>query len=146
MSRQTVNTWDHEGLAQAARTSDDPVEYDAAKAWHWRMENRPPDRGKASDIKELERREKEAKVKVAELEAAEREGLLIPVEVMDEIVTDAFARVRAKIVSFKGGLAPRLVGLDSAREAKAVLGPAFDELIEECRATVEEEDEVDDAA
>lgn len=147
VSRQTVNTWDHEGLAEAARESDNPVTYDAARAWHWRMENRPPDRGKASDIKELERREKEAKVRVAELEAARLEGELMPVGIMDEQVSDAFARLRAKMIAFKGALAPRMVGLDSAREAKAVLDDAFDELIEECRiAASGDEDEVEDAA
>lgn len=145
VSRQTVNTWDHEGLAEAARESDNPVTYDAARAWHWRMENRPPDRGKAADIKELERREKEAKVKVAEIEAAEREGLVIPTAVMDELVTDAFARLRAKMIAAKGALAPRLVGLDSAREVKAVLGPAIDELIEELRAVAGEDDPDEEA-
>ena len=147
VSRQTVNTWDHEGLAAAARTSDDPVEYDPSKAWHWRMENRPPNTGPSQSMKELDLREKAAKVKVAELDAAEREGELIPVVVMDDRVSEAFARIRAKAIAFKGALAPRLVGLDDARDAKAVLDTAFDELIEELRIVTDEfEEEADDAA
>lgn len=147
VSRRTIATWDREGLADAARTSDRPVTYDLTRAWRWRFDNKPPESG-PSDKKELALRELAAKVKVAELEAAQMEGELIPLGVLDETLTDVFGRLRAKIIAFKGALAPRLTGLDTPREVKGVLDVAFDELIDEMRQVTDElgEDGIGDEA
>ena len=136
VDRRTVATWDREGLAGAARIGDKPVRYDEAKAWRWRYDNKPPDTA-PSDKKNLDLREKAARVRIAELELAAVEGRLVPVEMVDETFADVFGRLRSKIIAYKGGLAPRLVGHDSPREVKAVLDVAFDELIEELQVVTD---------
>lgn len=129
VSRITVQAWDKEGLAVAARVSEKPVAYDGVKAWEWRWANKLP-QAPASQ-KEAKARKLAAEAAIKELELAERRGELIHVDVFRKLVGEVFGRVRAKLVALKGSLPPRLTGLESPRDAQAVLGPGIDEAIAE---------------
>lgn len=92
-------------------------------------------RGRTSELSEekllsarLERRKKE-------LEFATAEGSLITLEAHERALEEAFLLVRSNIRNLPGAVAPRLVGLDDARDIQRVLVPAVDDAL---RAIVSE--------
>jgi len=140
VTRRTIADWDKEGLAEAGRVSDRPVEYDELFSLRWAWANKRA--GGSPAQKDAKNRKLLAEAEMKEHELATMKGTLA---VMDEVVdvwTDVLSRVRARIIAFKGSLAPRLVGLDDPREVKAVLDPAMNELIEELREIAAEIEEV----
>lgn len=70
-----------------------------------------------------------------ELEYAEQEGSLITVESHRAAMAEAFDMVRSNIRNLPGSIAPRLVGLDDARDVQQILSPAVDDAL---RAIVRE--------
>lgn len=148
-SRQVRNLVE-KGMPRDATGQGDPV-YRWADIQPWYLAFKQ-DQARAevapNDIRALELREKAAKVRIAEMEAAEKEGSLLPVAVVERVWADVMERLRSRIVAHKGGLAPRMTGLPTPQDALEVLDPAFTELLAELRASVDDwdDDEVDDAA
>lgn len=70
----------------------------------------------------IERRRKE-------LEFAQEEGALVTVESHRAAMAEAFALVRSNIRNLPGSVAPRLVGLDDARDVQQILSPAVDDAL-----------------
>src|SRR5687767_8054175 len=60
-----------------------------------------------------------ADARLAEMAAAEREGLLLPVDRFREILEAIVGELRARIKAFPGKYAPRLVGLKTIGDAQA---------------------------
>lgn len=135
VDRRTIATWDKEGLKEYARTSDRPVTYDPVRAWRWRWEHKRP---RITTEKEAKVRKLEAEAAKKELELAERAGLLVLISDVRRTWSTVLGRLRSKLVAYEGALAPRLAGLESPREVKAVLSPAIQELLDELRATADE--------
>lgn len=64
-----------------------------------------------------------------ELEYAQQEGSLITVESHKEAMAEALDLVRSNIRNLPGAIAPRLVGVDDARDVQAILAPAVDDAL-----------------
>lgn len=64
-----------------------------------------------------------------ELEFAEQEGSLVTVEAHRAALAEALDLVRSNIRNLPGAIAPRLVGLDDARDVQLVLMPAVDDAL-----------------
>lgn len=64
-----------------------------------------------------------------ELEFAEQEGSLITVESHRAALAEAFDLVRSNIRNLPGSIAPRLVGIDDARDVQQILAPAVDDAL-----------------
>jgi phage terminase Nu1 subunit (DNA packaging protein) len=86
-------------------------------------------RGRTSELSQekllvarLERRKKE-------LEFAAAEGSVILVKDHEKAMSEAFLLVRSNIRNLPGSVAPRLVGLDDARDIQSVLVPAVDDAL-----------------
>lgn len=135
VSRRTVSIWDGEGLRDEAVVSESPLTYDALLAWRWRWDTKRKAKATLTDAK---LRDLEAKADMRELELAKMRGELVAVEAVRKTWTSVLSRLRARIIAFKGSLAPRLVALDTPREVKAVLDVSFDELIEELQGTADD--------
>jgi len=136
VSARTIRRWDEEGLSAARVADADTLTYDVAAAIAWRIEQVA-----AEDDDELRReriRLTAAQADRAEVELQTTAGELVYAVTVEAQVGDLLARLRAKIIAYKGGLAPRLTRLPDARAVKVVLDPAFDELIEVLRTTADE--------
>lgn len=77
-----------------------------------------------TDRDEADARRARAQARLAELELEEREGSLIPLAVHKRVTSEAFAQVRANMLSLPGSVATQL-GIPP-REAVAILRPAVD--------------------
>ena len=64
-----------------------------------------------------------------ELEYAQQEGSLVTVESHRAAMAEAFDLVRSNIRNLPGAIAPRLVGLDDARDVQQILAPAVDDAL-----------------
>lgn len=71
----------------------------------------------------------------AAMENAARRRELLPVEEVNEAVTSAFARVRARLLAIPSKAAPRVHALGTAAEAQAVLTELVHEALEELADT-----------
>lgn len=84
-----------------------------------------------TDAKGSRNRREAAEAELAELKVARERGSLIPFDVHDRLLEDAFARVRARLI----GLPPRLgamgVGHKTPRAAQAALEPVIAEVMGE---------------
>lgn len=105
-----------------------------------------------SDLDRIKERKLEAEAAAKELELAERRGQLMRAAAARHTWAAVLTRLRSKVISFMGALAPQMVGLENPREAKAILDRAMNELLAELRETAdeleddEEEDEESEAA
>jgi len=91
--------------------------------------------GRKSDLSEEKLLTARIERKRRELEFATQEGSLITVESHKAAMAEAFDMVRSNIRNLPGSIAPRLVGLDDARDVQAILSPAVDDAL---RAIVRE--------
>jgi phage terminase Nu1 subunit (DNA packaging protein) len=82
------------------------------------------------DIDEAKRRKTAAEAALAELELAKQRGELVPLQAIAEIVGDAFANVRARLLSLPSALAPQVVHMTAA-ESRAILESAIDDVLGE---------------
>jgi len=91
------------------------------------------DEGKPKSIDEAERRKATADAELAELKLATARGQTALIAEMEKAVNADYAKVRAKLVAFPGRVAPLLLGLKTAAEAKIKLTTYVNEVIEEIR-------------
>ena len=84
-----------------------------------------------TNAKDSRDRKEAAEAELAELKVQRERGALIPIDVHERLMEDAFARVRARLL----GLPPRLgamgVGHKTPREAQAALEPVISEVMGE---------------
>jgi phage terminase Nu1 subunit (DNA packaging protein) len=64
-----------------------------------------------------------------ELQFAQQEGSLVTVESHRAAMAEVFDLVRSNIRNLPGAIAPRLVGLDDARDVQQLLAPAVDDTL-----------------
>lgn len=84
------------------------------------------------DYERARARYETARARLAEIGVAREEGRLIPVEVVEEIYGDRLMDVlRTGILNLPGRWGAQLVGLDSPREAEAILKRIARELLQE---------------
>lgn len=133
VTRRTVAEWDEKGLRDAAVVSEKPLRYDALQAWKWRWQN-----DKQSPLTAMKARKLEVEAQQKELDLAVARGELVSVESMGKVLDDVFGLVRSRLISFKGMLPPRVVGMDTPRDAAAVIAPEIDALLAEIRAAGKE--------
>lgn len=91
--------------------------------------------GRKSDLSEEKLLTARIERKRRELDYAEQEGSLISLESHKAAMAEAFDMVRSNIRNLPGAIAPRLVGLDDARDVQQILSPAVDDAL---RAIVRE--------
>jgi hypothetical protein len=86
-------------------------------------------RGRTSELNQEKLLTARIERKRRELEYAEAEGSLITVESHRAALAEAFDLVRSNIRNLPGAIAPRLVGLDDARDVQAILIPSVDDAL-----------------
>lgn len=115
---------------------------------HEALKRRVPElEAQRGGLKEAQAAERWAKARMAELQLAQMEGRLVPVQVLEEVVGEAADRIRAGLQAAIGRLAPQVVGIESPREAVVILRPAIAEIIQDLATVVDDlaELEPDDA-
>lgn len=86
------------------------------------------------DFEEARTRKVSAEAELAELELARERGRMVTVDDCADRLARILERVRARLVAVPGKLAPRLVGLGTAMEARGVLEEAVGETLAELSA------------
>jgi len=122
-----------DGLPRDRKGPGHPT-YPWPEANHWYIEYRERlavQKLQPNSWEDARARRETAMARLAELEVAEKEGQLIPMDVLRETLGDVVDRVRAKLIRIPGAWAPQLTGLDSPREVVKVLHSAVGEAIEE---------------
>lgn len=84
-----------------------------------------------ADFEKAKARKMAAEAELAEMELARARGELVTVADAGERLAKILERVRSRLVAFPGKLAPRLVGVDTAMEARGVLEGAVAEVLTE---------------
>lgn len=84
-----------------------------------------------ADFEEARARKMSAEAELAELDLAQKRGQLIPLEQHGQRLARILERVRARLVAIPGTVAPRLLSLETAVEAQAVVAGAVAEALEE---------------
>jgi phage terminase Nu1 subunit (DNA packaging protein) len=90
-------------------------------------------RGRApsgSGLSEARTRKENARARLAELEAAEKEGLLLPTSIVQEVLGSALDRLRQRILTIPGTWPPRLAPLEDSRAVQKELKELTDELLQ----------------
>ena len=70
-----------------------------------------------------------AQARLAEMDADEREGQLLPLESFRQILGQIVGELRARITAFPGKYAPRSVGLKSIAQAQLLLEEVSNEFL-----------------
>lgn len=142
VSPKTVQQWDAEGLAEAARLGMDgrSARYDPRRALAWRDEREEELRRKQSQVSALD----QAKLEQAQLEVRRRQIEVARAEgqVIDKVDSDAIVS-RLVEVFLTAALAlpawgPRITGLVSAAEGTEAMKAISEDLISEVRSFAEE--------
>jgi phage terminase Nu1 subunit (DNA packaging protein) len=143
ISLPTVDSWRRRGLrdvgsAKAPRfLLRDVVEFEKTRS----RESAEREDG-AIDLDLLRRRRALADTELAELALEEAKGRVVATDLVEELLADVFARVRAKLLAFPSRYAARIAKLKSAPKVKGVLREATREVLTE----LAEDDAEDDAA
>ena len=143
VSTKTVQQWDRAGLRDAARlkSSGRNAKYDVPAALRWWRDlevQKALEPYSSTDLEDERRRLVAAQATRAELDLAREQGELIPVADAKRAWGFVLTRIRARIVAMQGSLPPTLVGMDTPREASAVVSQACRELLDEIRAVADE--------
>lgn len=86
------------------------------------------------DLKEAQTRKMAAEAELAEMELATARGAMVAVTDVAGRLAKILERVRSRFVAVPGKLAPRLVGVETAMEARGVLEEAVGEILTELSA------------
>jgi hypothetical protein len=76
-----------------------------------------------------------AQARLAEMDADEREGQLLPLDSFRQILGQIVTELRARITAFPGKYAPRTVGLKSIAQAQLLLEEVSNEFLTALRTT-----------
>ena len=150
VDRRTVTNWLNEEPPCPSHMKGRKRQFDTSKVAAWR-ESKAETRGEESagrrppaDYEDAKARKLSAEAKLAELELAQKESELIPMDVHESRLATICDRLRAKLLNLPGKAAPHLVGRRSVQEALLVLEPAVAEAMQ---ALVDTADEIEaDAA
>lgn len=86
-------------------------------------------------------RKLEAEARRAELQLAELERQLIPIELLEELVAELLDRLQSVVLNIPGAWSPHLLKMPNRRAATVKLRPLMAELIESLRATADDFDD-----
>lgn len=87
--------------------------------------------GKAESFEKARARKTSAQAQLAELQVAERRGLLVPIDVVSATLSLVCERIRQQLLGIPDRWALQLVGVDEEEAARAVLDLAVSETLEE---------------
>lgn len=121
----------------------------AGRVWyHEYLVNKGRKQAAPTTLDEAKQRREAAQAELAELDLAERRGELMHVSDYEQLVGDAFARVRARLTNLPSRLAGVVVGCETIQEAQARVDPLVREAMDELQRAVDvpEPDERDEAA
>jgi phage terminase Nu1 subunit (DNA packaging protein) len=105
VSRETIDTWQHQGLPVAARGgAGSPSEYDSEPCIRWRVEHELQKVLPNTPTSRLAL----AKADAIEMDNAERRGLLIPAALLEPKLNAAFVNAREKWAEVQHRLAREL--------------------------------------
>lgn len=107
VSLQTVDQWVRKGLS--CTKSGQEVLFNSAAVVAFlelQAEARAAASSRPADAEEARARKLAAEAELAEMERDERRGQLIPISVVERVVSEEYAAVRAKLLSLPGKLAP----------------------------------------
>lgn len=136
---RTVRNLDQEGIPHEGDGRS--KRYPAGRAIRWflaREKDRIRREAPQVDVKELKARKLGAETRLAELEAAKEEGILIPLDIHEERFGLQLDRIRARILNVPGAWAPALVGCRSIPEAMTRLKGLSRDLLQELSGLADE--------
>ncbi len=150
VSAPTVKALVEQGLPALERGGHGkPWEFDMAAVAAWDRECGPNARrdGQSGVLDpSIEKARKDrAQAELAELELAKRRGRMIDVDDVEKMMTDDYARVRARLLSMPSKLAPLVVTITDPAEADAVLTIEVSEALGELASGGDIADESDGA-
>ena len=85
--------------------------------------------GARTGLNDARARKEAALARLRELDLAEREGRLLPIESHTKILAAIIGELRARIVASPGKYATRIVGLHGVAQAQTVLEDMFNDLL-----------------
>lgn len=115
---ETLRLWRQDGCPH--QMVNGRPRYVGAKVVAW-LEERAARRALPVDYEEAKGRKMAAEAESAELDLAVKKKTLMPIALHGERLARILERIRARFLAIPGRLAPRLVGLDHAGEASALL-------------------------
>jgi hypothetical protein len=89
--------------------------------------------GRRTGLNDARARKEKALARLRELDVQEREGKLLPVESAMAVVGALVAELRARIQSFPGKYAPKVVGIKTVGEGQLFLEQLANEMLETLR-------------
>lgn len=131
VTRQTVLDWMNEGLPHKKRARNQ-VEIDPKVAFDWVKTNKLTPRGGDRE------RKLRAEADLAEIERDKARGLLVEVTEVEKAMVEEFTRARTKLLAVPSKLAPQMVGLKSAPQARAMIEAHIWEALRELSGEIEE--------
>lgn len=137
-SRQVRNL-EKKGIPHRSKGREKLYPVPGAVLWYIQQEReRASSSAPLEEMKELKNRKLSAETRLAEFEAAEKEGKLIPLEIHEERFAAQLERLRARILNVPGAWAPALVGCRAIPDAMTRLKGLCSELLQELSDLSEE--------
>ncbi len=125
---ETFRLWRQEGCPHQIVNGRPRYVVAGVVAW---LEKRAEVRSRPEDFEEARKRKMGAEAELAELELAQKRGQLIPLEQHGQRLARILERIRARLIALPGTLASRLVAIETAAEAQAVVYAGVAEALEE---------------
>lgn len=127
ISLSSLNNYIQAGMPVAVRGKQGkPNLYDLGAVQQWIADNV---KGDTEDINAAKLRKLQAEASLAELELQRERSELVEIEEVAKQVADAFARVRAKLLSLPTKTSGLVYGLQTQREVQTVLDDAVREIL-----------------
>ena len=145
VSTQTIDQWLTRGMPYVSKPGAGSrfYEFELAAVLRWRLDYERAQQAAATDatdIDEAKRRKAVADATLAEMEVARKSGELVAVVDVDHAVTQAFARVRARMLALPSKVAAECAAIDTPAECSEVIRQAvYDALTELSETEVEAE-------
>ena len=124
VTRQAIRDWMTEGMPHT-KSARNKVEIDLKEAFEWVKAHKLTPRGGDRE------RKLRAEADLAEIERDKARGLLVEVAEVERQVVADYARVRARLLSVPTKLAPMMVGMKSAPQARSMIEAHIHEALAE---------------
>lgn len=130
---RTIRRWqNYEGLPRRADGT-----YMVADVLEWYVDRQTAREG-IPDLETARARKTAAQARIAELEAAEREGRLMPIEMHGDRLAEVCGRIRERLLALPDRWALQLTDLEDPGEIRDVLVDAVGEALAELQGLAEE--------
>ncbi|MCH7566001.1 MAG: hypothetical protein IH968_19510 [Gemmatimonadetes bacterium] len=127
VSTRTIQRWEEEGLREARIGRRATYALPVAVAWRVDRERRESD---VMDFNEARARKMAAQAELTEIEVARARAEYIHVSDLDHLLAEPLARLRGRLLSFAGVVAPRLTEPLEVPQAVAIIDGAMAEFLE----------------